>query len=415
MKKRTMQVLAGVSTVLAGYASEGHAQSAGGELARGASVLDRPRPELDPLGVRAGSFLVFPQVETGVTYETNVFARPNNEDGDFIFVVAPEIVARSDFSRHAITAEVGAEVGRHADFSSENYEDYRAALSGRYDIGVGGAATAGIAYARDHEGRGDPDSPFGAAEPVEYSSLRGDIGYSQRFNRVTAGIGFAAEKLDYDDVAATGGGVVPQDVRDRWQYDTSVRIGYEIQPSFEAFVRGTYSFVDYRNKAIDRNSEGYEIVVGSDFDLTGLITGTAYVGYLTRDFDNAAFEDISGPSFGLDVYWAVTQLTTVRLSGSRSIQETTAAGARERTRLGLGADHELLRNLIVSADLSYQNDDFTGVAQEDRFYSLDVEATYILNRNLYTRAGYAFETRESNVAGRDYDNNVMLLRVGARL
>ncbi|HEV7371884.1 outer membrane beta-barrel protein [Arenibaculum sp.] len=415
MKKRTMQVLAGVSTVLVGYASEGHAQSAGGELARGASVLDRPRPELDPLGVRAGGFLVFPQVEAGVTYESNVFARPSNEDGDFIFVVQPEIVARSDFSRHAITAEVGAEVGRYADFSTENYEDYRAALSGRYDVGVGGAATAGIAYAREHEGRGDPDLPFAAAEPVEYSSLRGDVGYSQRFNRVTAGVGFAAERLEFDDVAATGGGTIAQDTRDRWQYDTSLRLGYEIQPSFEAFVRGTYSIVDYQNQVIDRNSKGYEIVVGSDFDLTGLVTGTVYAGYLTREFDNAAFEDVSGPAFGLDVYWAVTQLTTVRAYGSRSVQETTAAGARERTRIGLGADHELLRNLIFSADLTYQNDDFSGATQEDDLYRAEVDATYILNRNLYTRAGYAYETRDSNVAARDYDNNILSLRVGARL
>ena len=414
MKKTTLRALAGASVLVVGYVAEGEAQTAD-ELSRGASVLDRPRPELDPLGVRAGSFLVFPRVEAGVSYETNVFAEPEDEDDDFLFVVNPSVAVRSDFSRHALAFEAGAEFGRYADLTSENFFDYEVAGSGRLDVGVGGAATARLAHIRNHEDRGDPDQPTAAVEPVEYSSTLGEVGYSQRFNRVTAGVSTSAEWLDYDDVGSAAGPVIDQDDRDRWVYSTNVRVGYLIQPRFEAYVRGTYNVVEYDQEQVDRDSQGYEIAIGSDFDLTGLITGTAYVGYLSRDFDNEALDDPSGMSFGLDLDWAATQLTTVRATASRSLEEPTGFGSRERTRLGVGADHELLRNLILSADAVYRIDEFNDTDREDDYYSLGVGALYTLNRNYYARAGYVFETRNSNVNARDYDNNVVTLRLGARL
>ena len=72
MKIKTLPLVVGAAVLLAGTSTTVIAQ----ELRRGASVLDRPKPELDPLGVRAGSFLIFPKVEVGTAYDDNVFATP---------------------------------------------------------------------------------------------------------------------------------------------------------------------------------------------------------------------------------------------------------------------------------------------------------------------------------------------------
>jgi hypothetical protein len=44
----------------------------------GQSVRTRPRPELDPLGIRVGSFRFYPSLEIGGRYEDNVFRSPSN-------------------------------------------------------------------------------------------------------------------------------------------------------------------------------------------------------------------------------------------------------------------------------------------------------------------------------------------------
>lgn len=52
MNIKTLPLLFGAAALLAGTSTAVIAQ----ELQRGASVLDRPRPELDPLGIRQGGF-----------------------------------------------------------------------------------------------------------------------------------------------------------------------------------------------------------------------------------------------------------------------------------------------------------------------------------------------------------------------
>ncbi|MCI0430482.1 MAG: outer membrane beta-barrel protein, partial [Rhodospirillales bacterium] len=44
------------------------------EPERAQSVFERPRPDYDPLGIRAGGFLIYPQVELGEAYNDNIFA-----------------------------------------------------------------------------------------------------------------------------------------------------------------------------------------------------------------------------------------------------------------------------------------------------------------------------------------------------
>ena len=105
MKIKTLPLVVGAAVLLAGTSTTVIAQ----ELRRGASVLERPKPELDPLGVRAGSFLIFPKIELGTAYDDNVFATENNEEGDFLFQVLPTVTVQSDFSRHALKFSAGAD------------------------------------------------------------------------------------------------------------------------------------------------------------------------------------------------------------------------------------------------------------------------------------------------------------------
>ena len=82
---------------------------------------------------------------------------------------------------------------------------------------------------------------------------------------------------------------------------------------------------------------------------------------------------------------------------------------------GVGVDHELLRNLILGADLAMTSRRYEPVAgapaREDDRIGFGIEGTWLVNRSLHASLGYRFETRDSTAAGDDYDNNTLTLNV----
>ncbi|AWK86575.1 outer membrane beta-barrel protein [Azospirillum thermophilum] len=425
MKSSTLSVLA-LALATTGLSSlPGAAPASAQDLQRGETVLERRRPEVEQLGIRAGSFNILPRLETGVTYDSNVFATSSNRRDDYIWVVRPRLDIRSDFSSHALNFSALANAGRYSDYTSENYTDYQVQADGRFDVSRNGSLDGALFHRRNHEGRGDTDSFTGNAEPVVYRVSGGEAGYTQRFNRIRARLAGHANYYEYDDTPLNAGGVSRQGDRDRWEYAGTGRVGYEFMDGYETFIQGTYSWTRHRMdrdfSGVNRDSDGYEIVAGLSTDLTGLITGEVYAGYLAKNYDDSRLKDFSGVSFGGRVNWSVTQLTTVSGSVSRSVRETSssigrsAASSYTRTLVAVGVDHELLRSLLLNARAQYRLDDFNGISRQDDVYTLGAGATYQLNRYLSLTGGYTYEKRKSDAAGLDYSNNLVYLRVGAQM
>jgi len=423
MKIKTLPLVVGAAVLLAGTSTTVIAQ----ELQRGASILDRPKPELDPLGIRAGGFLIFPKIEVGTAYDDNVFATDDDavdvngnkieKEGDFLFQVLPSVTVQSDFNRHQLRFSTGADVGRYADNTSENYIDYFVTGGGRYDVTGDAAISTNLAYRQLHEDRGDPDAPTAASEPIEFTRSNAELAYQQRFNRVIGRVGIGAENEDYDDVASVTGTTLDQDDRDRWAYSTVGQIGYDLYPGYQPFLRFTYTRTKYDEGIVKPDSDTYEAVVGTTLDLTNLLTGEVFIGYLSRKYDEEAFEDFTGLAFGLKLDYAITQITSLNGTISRTVEEGFAItpNPRDRTTFEVGVDHELLRNVILSARAQYQIDDYQSGDQEEDFYLLEAGATYSLNRNFYLRGTYSYSMRDSSVRFDDYDRNLVLLRIGAQL
>jgi hypothetical protein len=413
MKIKTLPLVVGAAVLLAGTSTTVIAQ----ELRRGASVLERPKPELDPLGVRAGSFLIFPKIELGTAYDDNVFATENNEEGDFLFQVLPTVTVQSDFSRHALKFSAGADVGRYADQTSENYIDYFFTGGGRFDVTGDSFLVGDVSYRKLHEDRGDPDSPTAASEPIEFARTNAELAYQHRFNRVTGRIGVGAENEDYDDATSITGRTLDQDDRDKWAYSATGQVGYDLYPGYQPFVRFTYTRTEYDEGTVKPDSDTYEAVVGTTLDLTNLLTGEVFVGYLSRSYDESQFKNFTGLAYGLQLDYAVTQLTSISGNITRGVEEGFGAvpSPRDRTTFQVGVDHELLRNVVLSALAEYQMDDYQNTSQEEDYYLLQAGATYNINRNFYLRGTYSYSTRDSNLPGEDYDRNLFLLRLGAQL
>src|SRR4051794_25330731 len=75
----------------------------GFDAAPGVTVLSRARPAYDPLGVRAGAFKLWPQLEEATGYDDNVLASGHRR-GSMTVATRPALLIGSDWSRDAFGA-----------------------------------------------------------------------------------------------------------------------------------------------------------------------------------------------------------------------------------------------------------------------------------------------------------------------
>ena len=95
-------------------------------------VLTRPRPELDPLGMRLGSFLLFPDLKVSEFYDDNILFSESDTEDDFVTEIAPSLALVSDWEHDLLSLEARAAIGRYAQHTNQNYEDYGTSLKSRF-------------------------------------------------------------------------------------------------------------------------------------------------------------------------------------------------------------------------------------------------------------------------------------------
>jgi hypothetical protein len=383
-------------------------------LPAAAGAQDEPGP-YDPLGIRAGAFLVYPQVSVDVTYDDNVFATRDDKEDDVIFRVRPEVAINSDWTRHRLNAGVGGELGFHVDESDENFQNAFAFTSGRLDVRRNSFAEGLLRYDRRTETRDEPEDIGDRRKRTAYHVGTARLGYTHRFNRIELSGAGQARILDFRDVFGVGGD------RDRWEYSVIGRAGFAVSPRILLFTRGTYDWIRYDDRfdraGFERDNDGFSVAGGVRLDITALLDGEVYGGYRRQRFDDARFDTQDGVSFGGSLRWLPTALTTVRLSLARDLQTTTQDGSAGnfRTDINLGVDHDIRRNIRLSADAGFRQNDFRGIDRKDDIIELGAGVRYLLNRNLSVNANYTFTDRDSNVDVRDFRRHVVRVGVTGRL
>src|SRR6516225_10257758 len=65
--------------------------------APGVTVASRTRPDFDPPGVRVDSFMLHPQLDEGLGYDSNVFGSGNGALGSWLLGTHPSLLVGSDW------------------------------------------------------------------------------------------------------------------------------------------------------------------------------------------------------------------------------------------------------------------------------------------------------------------------------
>ncbi len=370
---------------------------------RNVSVFQRPRPDYEAPGIPAGGFTFYPRIVTDVVRDDNIYAGENTQVADWIFRVKPEAALQSNWSRHALALFAHAIFNRYASNTTEDTTDYGVGGSGRVDIERGSNLTTGGSFDRLTEPRTAPTSPGAATKPIRYDLWQANAGLVKEFNRLRLTGRVNYFNYNYDNGTTAGGAVLLQNDRDRQMWTENGRAEYAVSPDTSLYVSATLNQRNYRLQppvsAFNRDSTGYDVAVGANFDLTHLVRGEIQVGYLDQSYKDPHFAgDIKGLGFKAAVDWFPTELTTVNLTASRSVEEAVgvAASGYLSTNVGAKIDHELMRNVLISANGSYGNDDYRGADRTDKRAGAGVAATYLVNRNVGLRLAYDYLKLDSS-------------------
>jgi len=394
----------------------------------GQTVTSRLRPEFDPIGLRLGSFFFFPRGELDEAYNSNIFATTNSPTYDLITGLQPGFDLLSIFPRNALNVHGSSALQIYADHPAQNTQDGLITADGRLDVTAGSSFYGNAQMAHQHISYGSPNSPGNIAQPVTYWTYLARAGYVQEGRRVSLAIDLGVTAAQYNAAPLVGGGVLPQSSQDITISDAAVRTSYEIIPDYQAYIRLGGSLFDYSHTVpggTRANSSIYRVNLGLQILPRHLIYGTVYTGYLVQDFAQSGLGNVSAPDFGGRLVWNVTPLTTLTFTGLRTFNTGTpssgttaipgpAGNGYLSTTVVANADHELLRNLLLNLNTSYENDNFQGITRTDNVFTVGAGARYLVNRNLFLGGFFTYYQRNSTVAGASYSQNVVTLRIGTQ-
>lgn len=368
----------------------------GGE-GSGRTVISRRRPDYSPIGLELGSFRLLPSVQVRGGYDGNVFAQPDG-GSDVYGTILGQASLGSQWSRHALSLDGFVSERAYANSPSEDGFTYQAHGLGRLDISRQSSLSVDLDQERVFLRRGATAEILATRRPTRYQLSSAALSYRQSFNRLKADISSYYGHYDYENAERPDGTPLDYSYRDYDLYRGGVELSYATGAGPAFFATATADLRRY-NKVrgpVTRDSNGIEFLAGITGEISPLIRGRLGFGYIQTNFRQPSIGDRGRVSFDVDLNYLVTELTTINLSGRRYFSNVSATTAPSglTTEVSLGADHELLRNLILSASTTYRQTDYVSIDAQAHSWALEGGARLFLSRQLRADATIGYRDRK---------------------
>ena len=390
------------------------------QIARDESVLRKKDPYYNAPGVQMGGFTMHPRLEVEAQYDDNLLRTKRNRKDDIILIARPSVALKTD-EWHPVNFTVNAfgEIGRHIEYSSEDYESFGTSGRVTYDVAEDWKVDFGGSAARSLQRRGlDVDSTSNRPSIVNEYEISSNVTYQG--DPIAARFSPVYRRYDFVDSGGQN-----NDDRDRQEYLLDFRFAFRVGANTSLFVDPSYTWVRYDDRVDDfgfnRDSQGYDVRAGIGYDASDLLYFEVGAGYFHRKYRDRRLGSRSGMSALARFYWNPTETVSFEGEATRGIAESDAiaGGGSSKGAVATGAK---LRggwapadNVILDAGIGWHHFDYNRFKRVDRFYLFDVGGKYYFNEYLYAGLRYAHERRDSNVNALDYRNNRVMLTLGGQL
>ena len=350
------------------------------------------------LGIRAGSFLLFPSLDLSGAYTTNPERTSGATSSALYGIGLAELQAQSDWQRHALNVDLIGSYTQYAEqlIPSLDVPYFSSKIDGRVDVTRSTQLYFENRFLLTTDNPGSPNlqpsnqQALLARLPIN-TDLGGTFGVVQEFNRLYVAALGSFDRAVYDPSLLTDGEQSSNADRNFNQPAGILRVGYDLDPGLKPFVQiqedERIHDQPFDRNDLQRDSIGTTAQVGADVALFGSLTGEMAGGWLFRSYKDPTLPDISGFVANGALIWQATALTTAKLTAASEVYETIVDGASGQFShdVAIEVDHAFLRWLVGTAQVGYGTDNYVGSGLNDVRYFLSAGLIYSLTREVQIR------------------------------
>lgn len=367
----------------------------------------------EPAAIYVGPFDVTPTLDINAERNDNVFLETaGNETSSTLTRITPKItaVADNDITRYEIS--YGLEHGRYSGVDNNNYTDHTLEAQIAWRPSIRHMLELGVSEARGHDERTvDSVSGLNASEldKTKERGLSANYTFGSDGARGRVVVGFSSNSLRY---------TTNQTETDILESDTdavNARLSVGIGASTRALVEVRQSENRFRANA-NNNRDDTSYTVGVAWEITDLIQGEVSVGREESDLLNVA-GDTSSSIGRASVIWSPLEHSVITLTANKSAEnsENNIGAFVDRNRVELGWRYDFNEQLSAVTTLGRQKDTFINTSRRDTINESQIQINYAFRRWLSLGMGISRESRQSNEASLDYDNNKLVLSISSSL
>lgn len=372
----------------------------------------------DPIGIRLGGFVYFPDAEiTGVT-TNNVLSSPT-PSSDVSLDVNLNSRLVSDWKAHALEFRTRSVLSFYDEFQTEDDRGYTLEARARLDFDKRTNLQGLVSHDLRQEGRGAIDASTAGPRP-DVTTDQANLAFNHRFNRLNVQLRGAVTDLAYDDITTGLSPSINSD-RDSTTTEEAVRASWEFKPTFSVFTDIEINQRKFDKPAqgdlIFRDSNGTRTRLGVDFGSTGqILRGEVSLGVGTQTPDDARLDEVVTFLADSSLAWRMSDLTSVLLTAQSDIFDTNTIGSSgvASHQAGIELRHQFRKYLIATAGLTYTGRKFEGVSLREKELRAVLGAEYFINREFILFGRYEHVDFNSNQVASDYTADEFRLGVRVR-
>lgn len=328
------------------------------------SILSRYRPEYSKPPIIVGGFEVSPTINLDVEAINNVFASDLLDRNDVKLSLRPGIDLRDQRTDRQLSLNVRASLAKYLRDTVSDRVEMNASGQARFGLGTRTRPYFGFEFRQNDSSRTDFTDLSLTAQPIKLTSIGANTGVTQEFGPLTASVAGSYLHTNYRGEIVADSAFVNTAFNEFDIFSGRLRLAYSVNPAQRIYIEGQVNDRSYAvsqgnanapDLLADRSSKGFAVRAGFARQITEILQLDANAGYLRQEFDNPAVATISSYSFDASLLYSPTRLTRFRLSAARTLDDTVNPffNGLLRTEIGLGVEHELRRNLLLSAQGRY--------------------------------------------------------------
>ncbi len=377
-----------------------------------------------PLGIRAGSFIINPSMSEGIGYDSDPAGIAGGA-GSADIRSSAAVTVNSDWSRNAFDIDLSVDDTRYLEQPSRSFTTWTASAGGTVDYGddqirLGYAHVNGVSLPTDA-------GTFGLTAPI--TDQVDDLRVSDTIGPGPLTLVPALTGQLYRFSSPSGPELLSElGAFDRDVVTPSVTAGYQFAGGHNILAILSDNYVTYGSSAgaggsLDRppNYNDVSILVGIEYHQSALFVYRALIGYeerFSQGIGKFGGGTISAPAAELDLIWTPTVLTSLtgRLAEGLQDEPTVLGQGVTQTSAQLTLDYSFRRNVMLEASAEYDRASFPDGGGVQSTISASAEARWSLTRNLSLSLRYDY-TRgdDSFIASQGFTRNQILLRARFQL